>query len=104
MADQQSAAAVAYRPGRRGMPQLDEEVGPHRRCIVSGMVKPAEEMIRFVVGPDGSVVPDIEGAVAGSGNMVERRTGCGKYGVAKNLFAKAFRRKVTGTARPCRSD
>ena len=30
-----------------------------RRCIASGEIKPAEELIRFVCGPDGALVPDL---------------------------------------------
>ena len=35
-----------------------EETGPLRRCIVTGDRLARETMLRFVVGPDGDVVPD----------------------------------------------
>jgi len=31
---------------------------PERRCIVTGEVRPKAELLRFVVGPDGTIVPD----------------------------------------------
>jgi predicted RNA-binding protein YlxR (DUF448 family) len=73
---------------------LDAEVGPHRRCIVSGAVKPSGEMIRFVVGPDGSVVPDIETRLPGRGLWLSAGRDMVNTASVKNLFAKAFRRKV----------
>ncbi|MBU6156570.1 MAG: DUF448 domain-containing protein, partial [Alphaproteobacteria bacterium] len=38
----------------------DEGVeGSLRRCIVSGESLAPERMVRFVVGPEGDIVPDI---------------------------------------------
>ena len=47
-----------------------------RRCIVTGDTRDKADLIRFVVGPDGSVVPDIEGKLPGRGLWVsaERQT------------------------------
>ena len=33
--------------------------GPVRRCIVTGVVGPTEQMVRFVVGPGDMVTPDV---------------------------------------------
>ena len=41
-----------------------------RMCAVSREVKPVEELIRFVVGPDGSVVPDVKRNLPGRGLWV----------------------------------
>ena len=35
------------------------EEGPLRLCAVSRVHKPPEELIRFVAGPDGAIVPDL---------------------------------------------
>ncbi|WP_044564265.1 DUF448 domain-containing protein, partial [Azospirillum sp. B4] len=40
---------------------------PLRRCIASGVVGSKDGMIRFVVGPDGTVVPDVEETLPGRG-------------------------------------
>ena len=38
-----------------------------RRCIASGETKSAEELIRFVCGPDGALVPDLAQKLPGRG-------------------------------------
>ncbi len=50
--------------------QTDYDTGPRslgaggeRLCVVSRQVKPVAEMIRFVVGPDGAVVPDVKSSI-----------------------------------------
>jgi predicted RNA-binding protein YlxR (DUF448 family) len=43
---------------------------PERRCIVTGEVQPKAGLIRFVVGPDGTVVPDILEKLPGRGMWV----------------------------------
>jgi len=43
------------------------ETGPLRRCIVSRAVLPKERMIRFVLGPDRVVVPDLAAKLPGRG-------------------------------------
>ena len=41
--------------------------GTERFCAATGEVKPVDEMIRFVVGPDGAAVPDIKRRLQGRG-------------------------------------
>ena len=41
-----------------------------RRCIVTGDVQPKGGLIRFVVGPDGMVVPDLAEKLPGRGLWV----------------------------------
>ena len=60
-----------------------------RRCLATGEVKPAEEMIRFVVGPDGTVVPDLDGKLPGRGlwvtadaTLIARATAKGRFKTA----------------------
>ncbi|WP_142849385.1 RNA-binding protein [Telmatospirillum sp. J64-1] len=82
-----------------GLPEIetaeDDESGPSRRCIATGRVRPAEEMIRFVVGPDGTVVPDIEGSLPGRGLWISPERDMIAVAQAKRLFAKAARARVT---------
>lgn len=47
-----------------------ETDGPERKCIVTGETAPKAGLIRFVVGPDDSVVPDILGKLPGRGMYV----------------------------------
>jgi predicted RNA-binding protein YlxR (DUF448 family) len=47
--------------------QIEKETGPERRCAVTGTRLPKERLIRFVLGPDGNVVPDIANELPGRG-------------------------------------
>jgi predicted RNA-binding protein YlxR (DUF448 family) len=72
----------------------EQEKGPHRRCIVTGNVGPTEGMIRFVVGPEQQLVPDIEGRLPGRGMWLSARRDVVNSAVAKSAFAKAARQKL----------
>jgi predicted RNA-binding protein YlxR (DUF448 family)/ribosomal protein L7Ae-like RNA K-turn-binding protein len=45
----------------------EPESGPFRRCIVTRERLPKERMIRFVVGPDRQIVPDLAARLPGRG-------------------------------------
>jgi len=49
----------------RGGRHKDREAGPERTCLATRELRPKSELIRFVTGPDGSVVPDIAGKLPG---------------------------------------
>ena len=51
-------------------------------------------MLRFVVGPDGAIVPDIEARLPGRGLWLTPRRDIVDRAVAKRLFARAARRPV----------
>lgn len=72
-----------------------EDRGPLRRCLVGGVRRPAEEMIRFVLGPGGNVVPDVAERLPGRGFWLSARRDIVKTACAKRLFAKAARAQVT---------
>ena len=50
--------------------------GTSRLCALTGQVMPVGDLLRFVVAPDGSVIPDLKrrlpGAVSGSRRRVRR--------------------------------
>ncbi|WP_342240240.1 RNA-binding protein [Inquilinus sp. OTU3971] len=73
---------------------LPEAEGPERRCIATGAVRPKAELIRFVVGPDGEVVPDLAERLPGRGLWVSAEREALRRAQAKGLFAKAARRSV----------
>ncbi|WP_438954852.1 RNA-binding protein [Cognatiyoonia sp.] len=54
----------------RGGLKKDRSDGPERKCIVTGESQPKAGLIRFVVGPDRQVVPDILGKLPGRGMYV----------------------------------
>lgn len=55
------------------------------------MLDPAR-LIRFVVGPDGRVVPDIRARLPGRGAWVELLSGTVAQAVRRKAFARAFKR------------
>jgi uncharacterized protein len=71
-----------------------ERDGPERRCIVTGESGPRAGLIRFVVGPDDAVVPDIAGKLPGRGIWVSADRAALETAVKKRLFARAARAPV----------
>jgi uncharacterized protein len=47
--------------------EVEPETGPLRRCIITRERLPKERMIRFVVGPDRQIVPDLAARLPGRG-------------------------------------
>lgn len=43
---------------------------PERRCVLSMAVEPIEKMVRLVLGPDGTLVPDVAARLPGRGIWV----------------------------------
>lgn len=68
--------------------------GPERKCIATGAVQPKAGLIRFVVGPDGVIVPDLLGKLPGRGIHVAADKAALDKAVAKNLFSRAARQQV----------
>lgn len=65
-----------------------------RLCVVTREVKPQEEMIRFVLGPDGAVVPDLKRKLPGRGVWLTARRDIVAQAARRGAFARAFRREV----------
>lgn len=65
-----------------------------RTCIVSRERREPDDLIRFVVAPDGTVVPDLKRKLPGRGCWVSADRLHVEKAVAKNLFARAFKRQV----------
>ncbi|HEU5483106.1 MAG TPA: RNA-binding protein, partial [Sphingomicrobium sp.] len=68
--------------------------GALRRCIVTRDVLPKDLLIRFVIGPSGEIVPDVQGRLPGRGLWVKAERAALASAVARNLFAKAARAAV----------
>ena len=54
------------------------ETGPLRRCIVTRERLPKERMIRFVVGPDRALVPDLAARLPGRGIWLSAPRRCAR--------------------------
>jgi predicted RNA-binding protein YlxR (DUF448 family) len=73
----------------------DEETGPVRRCALTRDRKPKEELIRFVLGPDGAVVPDLRERLPGRGVWLTATKDCVAEAAKRNAFASALKTKVS---------
>lgn len=75
---------------------IDDDAPPAatRRCLVTGMVRAKAGLVRFVVSPEGRVVPDISARLPGRGLWLTAGRDIVAAAVAKRLFARAARRPV----------
>jgi uncharacterized protein len=78
---------------RGGREKLQDE--PERRCFVTAESQPKAGLVRFVVGPDGQVVPDVLNRLPGRGMYIEAVAASIDKAAKKNLFARAARQPVT---------
>src|SRR3954467_7361169 len=70
--------------------------GTERLCAATRAVKPVDELIRFVVRPAG-VVPDLKRKLPGRGLWVSAERATLKDAIARNVFARGFKREVRVT-------
>ena len=70
------------------------DAGLERLCVVTRKVKPVAEMIRFVVGPNNEVVPDIKRKLPGRGIWVTAARADLAAAVKRGAFAKGFGQPV----------
>ncbi len=76
-----------------------DEDGPLRTCVVTREKRAPEDMIRFVAGPDGTVVPDLKRNLPGRGVWVS----CAKDLVAQAVKKQAFGRGLKTQVRAAES-
>jgi hypothetical protein len=57
-------------------------------------LKPVDEMIRFVVGPDGDTVPDLKRKLPGRGIWITATRAAFDEAIKRNVFARGFKRNV----------
>lgn len=77
----------------RGGQENDNEE-PERRCIVTGEVQPKPGLIRFVLGPDAMIFPDLADKLPGRGIWVTADREVLETAVKKNAFSRAARQPV----------
>ena len=65
-----------------------------RLCIVTRQELPPAEMIRFVAGPDGTIVPDLARRLPGRGMWVTATRAALQEATKRNLFAKSLKKAV----------
>ena len=69
--------------------------GPLRLCAVSRALKPPDELIRFVAGPDGQIVPDLARRLPGRGVWVDATRHAVVTAVRHKAFARSLKRPVS---------
>jgi predicted RNA-binding protein YlxR (DUF448 family) len=72
----------------------DAEKGPLRRCIVTRESLAKEDMLRFVVGPENSLVPDLAGRLPGRGMWLKAAPGVLEQALKKGAFHRAAKAQV----------
>ena len=65
-----------------------------RTCAVSREVRPIDELIRFVVGPTGEVVPDLKRKLPGRGLWISASRQTVAEAVRRHQFSRGFKRDV----------
>ncbi len=78
----------------RGGATKDRTGESERKCIATGESQPKQGLIRFVMGPDGQVVPDVMGKLPGRGVYVASSREALATAVKKKLFARGFKAQV----------
>lgn len=74
--------------------RIKDRDDPERRCIATGESRPKGGLIRFVVGPEGMVVPDLLNRLPGRGIYVSADRAALDRAAGKGLFARAARAPV----------
>jgi uncharacterized protein len=64
---------------------------PHRTCIATREVRDQDELIRFVLSPDGIVVPDLKRKLPGRGAWVSARREAVETATKRRLFARSLK-------------
>jgi predicted RNA-binding protein YlxR (DUF448 family) len=75
----------------------ETESGAERTCLVTRTKGSPEAMIRFVVGPAGTVVPDIRHKLPGRGVWVTARADKIAEAVRRQAFSRGFKAKVSAS-------
>lgn len=64
---------------------------PERRCVATGESGPKQGLIRFVLGPDGLVVPDLAERLPGRGVWVTATRAAVEKAATKRLFSRGLK-------------
>jgi predicted RNA-binding protein YlxR (DUF448 family) len=79
--------------------------GTLRHCALTRELKPVSELIRFVVGPAGELVPDVKRKLPGRGLWVSGTRTALEDAVRRNVFARGFKRELrVGTDLPATAE
>lgn len=66
-----------------------------RTCALTRLEKPVDELVRFVVGPDEVLVPDVEARAEGRGVWISLSQEAVAEAIRKKAFARSLKSAVT---------
>src|SRR6185369_17998384 len=99
------AVTMTVKDGKDALPPGVDPAGkaadsalPERRCIVTREALEKDQLIRFVLGPDNEIVPDLAENLPGRGYWVTASRKVLAEAVKKNAFAKAMQAPVKPAA------
>lgn len=78
-----------------GAPTAHPDEETLRRCLATGESRPKTELLRFVVGPDDTLVFDLSERLPGRGLWLSADGQALERACAKRLFARAARQPLT---------
>lgn len=84
----------AARSRRAAVRPLEDAEGPIRRCLASGERLHQDRLLRFVVGPESELVPDLAGKLPGRGLWIRPERALLERAAARGLFARAAKTPV----------
>ncbi|MBV9079102.1 MAG: RNA-binding protein [Methylobacteriaceae bacterium] len=64
---------------------------PERTCLVTREARPQGELLRFALGPENEVVPDLKGNLPGRGAWVTPTAEAVAQAARRRLFSRAFK-------------
>ncbi len=65
-----------------------------RQCALTRAVLPVDQLVRFVLGPEGNIVPDIDAKAPGRGVWISFDYEAVAQAVQKNVFSRSLKHKV----------
>ncbi len=71
--------------------------GSERTCIATGVKGPPDAMLRFALGPENAVVPDIRRKLPGRGVWTSLSADAVRRAASKGAFARAFRAQAAAS-------
>lgn len=83
--------------GRRDK-TLERLDGLDRKCIATGESGVRDDLIRFVAGPEGNIVPDLAEKLPGRGVWITATREALTKAVAKGLFSRGLKTKIEAPA------
>lgn len=68
--------------------------GTERMCAVTRQVRPIDELIRYVISPDGEIVADLKRKLPGRGMWITASHAAVAEAAKRQLFSRGFKRAV----------